>query len=125
MKTKFAKIAILAAPALLLLASCTKESESQSPFGKKGAANVVSVVIGGDAAATKSTVSDTQPVQTMEPIDFSDTGIDGLKLTESVTSLDEEIFLPETKGTPIYTENFYMNYGGDIYANDYMVSGGQ
>ena len=124
MKTKFAKIAILAVPALLLLASCTKESESQSPFGKKGAANVVSVVIGGDAAATKSTVSDTQPVQTMEPIDFSDTGIDGLKLTESVTSLDEEIFLPETKGTPIYTENFFMNYGEDLYANDYMISGG-
>ena len=112
MKTKFAKIAILAVPALLMLASCNKE-ENGNPFKKQGD-SVISLVIGGDNTGTKAMASQTQTGAIVsDPIDLSeDSGIEGLTLQEEVTSLDDLYFVetPETKGTPVYTQNLNMHY---------------
>ena len=74
--------------------------------------NAVTFVVGGDESATKAA----ERAKVMEPVDLSsDTGVEGLMLTETVTSLDGELFpapVTDTKGTPVYTENFDAIVGG-------------
>lgn len=100
---------LTSALALVLIPSCKRDEMSG---GQKKSKSVVSFVIGGDMAVTKSLGQ----TSVMDPVNLSeDCGIAGLILSETVTSLDAEYFpdsLPETKGTPIYTENFDAIYGG-------------
>ena len=119
---KFASFIALCSAALLLVA-CEKEN------GTKGGeqpvptdANTVTFTIGGDQSATKSTAAD--------PIDLSEeSGIAGLTLTEEVLSLDDLYsFAPETKGTPVFTENLaqiHKNIAVTAYDGTTLVGGGK
>lgn len=91
--------------ASLLMAACVEE-KIEGP--KSGDAFEVSFVIGGDGAQTKAGIAANATVA--EPIDLSEeTGIQGLQLTDEVTSMDE-LYAPMTKGTPVYTENLEKMY---------------
>lgn len=86
--------------AALLLAACEKDPGTTKGGDPAVASNTVSFSVGGDFAATKSVISD--------PIDISEeSGIDGLCLIEEVVDIDG-LNAPavETKGTPVFTENF-------------------
>ncbi len=90
------------------LASCQIFNPQESLVSSGSA---VAFIVGGDAAKTKSAAA-----PTVGPVDLSiESGIAGLSLSETVTSLDEAYFpenVIETKGTPVYTENFDAVYGG-------------
>lgn len=119
MRKAFSYFALLAL--LFGAVSCVEEQMNNEENGSKAGAGEVSFVIGGDSALTKA--ADSAPV--MEPIDFSEeTGIEGLELVETVSSLDEDFYPLDTKGTPVYTENFDANYGTDLWISDYDISSG-
>lgn len=121
MKNSLGKLCyFLPALALLLAAASCREEPQPGTEPGLGSGSTTTIVLGGDNAATKAATA----AQTMEPIDFSDTGIDGLKLVETVSSLDDEYYSLDTKGTPIYTENFDANFGSDLWASDYDISSG-
>lgn len=117
---KFFSISMIATAALLA-AACVHEPEGGKPDTPAGS-NVITVVLGGDEATTKAIAA--TPV--MEPIDFSEeTGVDGLVLTETVSSLDEYYYpveVAETKATPVYTENFDALYATDFAGTAYDPS---
>lgn len=123
---KFFSISMIATAALLA-AACVHEPDGGKPDTPAGS-NVITVVLGGDEAATKSLAA--APV--MDPIDFSEeTGVDGLILTETVSSLDELFYgsaESETKAIPIYTQNFDAQYGSQFAGtafDPFTASGGK
>lgn len=101
-------IFVLLACGAVMLAGCSEKElgydDGQSQSETKD--NVVSLSIG--STATKSGAA--QTVERNIIADLSaESGIEGLVLEESVVSLDD--LQIETKGTPVYTENF-----DDLYA---------
>ena len=102
---------VIAAPLLLSVLALTGCNEMNPVAYQKGD-SVVSFVIGSSSNQTKSVVSCARTV-VCDPIDLSEeTGIDGLVLTEEISSLDDVWYGSgiETKGTPIYTENLVELY---------------
>ena len=116
MKKFFSGLALLTAA--VLLAGCEDE------FGKGGDGrmtfdeNTIAFTLGQSsntrAAGTASTVVAPSnvfdlPGETDEEPDFC--------LVETVTDMDEEAYdaVGTTRGTPVYTENFYDLYGSDLY----------
>lgn len=99
---------LFAVLAAVLVTACNTDL----PAGKETSFAELTFIVGGDEALTKAAVE----AKVMEPVDLSkDCGVEGLLLTETVTSLDEEYFpvgITDTKGTPIYTENFDALVGG-------------
>lgn len=83
----------------------------------------VSFVIGGDQAITKAGAStNVSSFSTIDLLENNET--EGLILTETVTDLDSYYYsgAVETKGTPIYTENF-DELVGKFYATVYDENG--
>lgn len=94
---------LLFSAAVLSFYACKEEE----PFGQETTPkNVISFIVRGDEATTKAAAGAT----VMNPVDLSgDCGVDGLMLTETISSMDDGYFEEtpvETKGTPVYTENF-------------------
>ena len=100
---------LFAVLAAVLVTACKTDLPADE---QSKASTTITFVVGGDEAATKAAGE----AKVMEPVDLSaDTGVEGLMLTETVTSLDGELFPAQdtdTKGTPIYTENFDALIGG-------------
>ena len=101
---------LLALSAALSFASCNRENdmETGSPAGK----NTLAFKVG---AATRSEAGVAAPVQAGALIPMEKTA-DGQRffLEETVTTLDDASFFTpaETRGTPVYTENFQTISGG-------------
>ena len=72
----------------------------------------VTFVIGNDAASTKA------PQQ----VASWNLGMEGLSLVETVSDMDG--LSAETKGVPVYTENFDSLYGTSLYATAYVPESG-
>lgn len=126
MRKAFSYFALLAL--LFGASSCVEEQlnngENGTGNGSAVGDNAISFVIGGDDALTKAIAG--TPV--MEPIKLAedDAELEGLILTETISSLDDGYY-PDgvmTKGTPIYTQNFDKLYGEKLYATLFVpVSG--
>jgi len=101
---------LLALSAALSFASCNRENdmETGTPAGK----NTLAFKVG---AATRSEAGVAAPVQAGAVIPMEKTA-DGQRffLEETVTTLDDASFFTpaETRGTPVYTENFQTISGG-------------
>ena len=109
MNKAIVRLAFVALPVLILLAACNKEPNSIEP--QKVSDLTVSFQIGGDAAFTKASASVAQASQVLEPIDLSEaSGIEGLRLTEEISSLDDCLYAAGTKATPVFTENLAQMY---------------
>ena len=94
MKKIYIAIAVLVAAALT---SCQQEqSFEDSNLGENGVAFVLQ---GGDTRAIETSSLETPGVS----IDIAQVGNQALYMEETITDLNG--FLPETKGTPVYTEN--------------------
>ena len=102
--------------AALLMTACVNEFDRPVKFGE----NEIAFVVGGDQAATKSVSN--APEQ-MAPVSLGTFDGEELFLFESVSSLDEFDVLPQTKGTPIYTENI-ASYYKSILATPFEDLGG-
>ena len=111
MKNRIARIFVLAIPAMMLVVSCNEENQVGNLSIPKSA---VAFVVGGDETSTKSVSSSSvcSTINTIELLEESE--IKNLVLTETVSDIDDYYALSEaeTKGTPIYTENFDGVIGG-------------
>ena len=100
---------MLAVAATLSFAACQREVDIDSP-GKIGD-NVLAFTLAGGTRAE----AEAPAFRTTDKISIGDP-IDGQAyfLEESVASLDEAAYIsaPETRGTPVYTENFETMSGG-------------
>lgn len=106
--------------AVIALPSCKDDILEEGSYPE----NVVSFMIGNDATATKASASsvETQVASyTIEGVEDND-----LVLIETVTSADNlySTDLVETKGTPVYTENFDALYGEQVYATAFEPKSG-
>lgn len=99
------KLWIIAAFAAIALTSCQQEKEI--PGGNNIGKNGVAFKIEGAATRSSDAVS---PVTKVASIPFATVG--DLKLTLEETVTDLNYMVPETKGTPVYTENV-----GYLYSN--------
>lgn len=96
---------------LMMASSCNKEELGNNSLGTEG--DTLVLTIGGDGGenVTKSSSSSTESYSYVVADLSESSGIEGLKLMESVTSMDiQEDGVTETKGTPIYTENLFDFY---------------
>ncbi len=86
--------------------------------------NVVSFTIGNDATTTKASASCNE----IQVASYAIEGVEDndLALVETVSSADNlySTYAPETKGTPVYTENFDALYGTQVYATAYAPKTG-
>jgi len=102
--------AVLAVAATLSFAACSQENDINTP-GASGK-NTLAFKVG---AATRSEAGVAAPVQAGALIPMEKTA-DGQRffLEETVTTLDDASFFTpaETRGTPVYTENFQTISGG-------------
>lgn len=88
-------------PLVLALSACQEDQKIVGP--DQLPESTICLTIGGDATVTKAGG---------QSVDLSEeSGIAGFTLTEEVTSLDVLYFAPETKGTPVFTENLASVYG--------------
>lgn len=106
--------------AVIALPSCKDDILEEGSYPE----NVVSFMIGNDATATKASASsvETQVASyAIEGVEDND-----LVLIETVTSADNlySTDLVETKGTPVYTENFDALYGEQVYATAFEPKSG-
>lgn len=106
--------------AFFSMASCKDEIIEEGPRSE----NVVSFTIGNDATVTKAAASrsDVQvATYAIEGVEDND-----LVLVETVSSADNLYYtdVVETKGTPVYTENFDALYGGQVYATAFVPKEG-
>lgn len=109
-------IAFLTLSLLVTVWSCTKETfDNASEDGNK---DVVEFTIGGDSNDVKSSTGAPETFSGVVADLSESSGIEGLKLVESITDLDEMVYdvNSETKGTPVYTENFTDIY----YTNGFI-----
>lgn len=102
---------------LFSLASCVKNEAG--PSGTESD-SLITFVVGNDVAVKSGVIGDGAYVQS---IDLEDSDI---SIVETVTSMDAQYSEaePETKGTPIYTENFDALYGEQFYATAYEPKAG-
>lgn len=104
--------AVLLFLAVLSLTGCKEETYEEGSYS----GNVVSFTIGNDATATKATGScgETQ----VASYAIEDVNGNELILVETVSNADNlySTNSAETKGTPVYTENFDSLYGEQVYA---------
>lgn len=110
MKTVIKSVFFMALGAMLL--SCAEkplDNEGGKQIASEG--SVVSFTINNDPAALKSGHDFDSPKTTVIADLSAQTGIEGLVLEETVTSMDDQSIMPATKGTPVYSENF-----ADVYA---------
>ena len=92
------KLWIIAAFAAIALTSCQQEKDIPgSTLGKNGVAFKI------EGAATRSSDAAAPGTEVVASIPFATVG--GLKLTLEETVTDLNYVVPETKGTPVYTEN--------------------
>lgn len=111
---------LLPAFALAIAVSACREEPLPNGGEDNKPGNKVTVILGGDVIATKAAAH----AETIRPIDLSkETGIDGLVLTETVSTLDEAYYPEETKGTPVYTENFDTMFGDDLRFSVFAPTG--
>ena len=95
-------MASLVAAAIMCL-SCERERISPDDGITDANDAVVSLSIGGDNTMTKSGLCDAAS-KTEVIADLSEAfGVSGTILTETVSDMDG--IMPETKGTPVYTQN--------------------
>lgn len=125
MKTtrKISTTRLISVPILILtIISCQKDPGDlleKPATGKDG----LTVMIGGQKYMTKSSnnINDIYNYN-LEEID----GIDGLILSEEISSLDDTMYMqPETKGTPVYNENFDALYSEQFYATAFEPTSGK
>lgn len=109
--SKFFKFLVI--PALLSACmSCEEENLSKNENGSDNP-NIISFHVGNDEAITKSVSGDPDgTVVATYDLDAEEDG-EGLVLVETVSSASAEYY--ETKGTPVYTENFDSLYGEKLY----------
>lgn len=99
------RIILIMSAVAVLAVSCNREP-SVIPGGSS---NKVVFTIGSDQSSTKA--SNDALARACDPIDISEEfGIEDLVLTETETSLDALYAGPQTKGTPVYTENLSTVY---------------
>ena len=110
--------ALLLVSATLAFAACNIEPDS--PGLKEDSGLTVTFRIGGDNTFTKSSFVGAGPSLTAGAIDLSEeSGIEGLRLSEEISSLDEFYFNGvSTKATPVFTENLAQMYS-ELYVNAY------
>lgn len=107
--------ALLAVAATLSFASCDedfKENGNDSPVIES---NAIAFKLEKSNVETRS--ADASPVISRQMISMGEP-IDGMNfyLEETVTRMDDVYYTgPETKGTPVYTENFSTIFGGKFY----------
>lgn len=110
----------LPAFALAIAVSACREEPLPNGGEDNKPGNKVTVILGGDVIATKTAAH----AETIRPIDLSkETGIDGLVLTETISTLDEIYYPDETKGAPVYTENFDSMFGSDLRFSAFAPTG--
>lgn len=114
---------VLSACLLTVCVSGCKEDINSGSASGNGDGLTLSVVLGGDETVTKAGA----PSPVMDPVDLSEeTGVEGLTFSETVSYMDESFYGTdsETKGTPVYTENFDSLYGNDLYGTAYAPKTG-
>lgn len=95
----------------VFMSACVRVLDNQGDAPGDGAVNV-DFAISGDSLPTKASIA-VSASETSVVADLSEVfGINGLILTEEVTSMD--VPAVETKGTPVYTENFVSIYDGTM-----------
>lgn len=110
----YCKLSILAIACCVIFAACTKDvlENGGQEGGNLEGKGVISLSIANDEAVSKAGAASMRRIVA----DLSEgTGIEGLVLEETVSSMDE---MPvATKGTPVYTENF-----ADIYSAGFLAA---
>lgn len=110
--------AVLAVAATLSFAACSQENETNTP-GVNGKNTLVFQVGAATRAEAKApAVEQGQLIPLGEPV-----GDRQFFLEETVVSLDDEAYFsaPATRGTPVYTENFYEMSEGSFQAAAFPV----
>lgn len=95
----------------VFMSACVRVLDNQGDAPGDGAVNV-DFAISGDCLPTKASIA-VSASETSVVADLSEVfGINGLLLTETVSDMDATMV--ETKGTPVYTENFVSIYDGTM-----------
>lgn len=117
--SKFFKFLVI--PALLFACmACEEENLSKNENGSDNP-NIISFHVGNDEVITKSVSGDSDgTVVATYDLDAEEDG-GGIVLVETVSSASAECY--ETKGTPVYTENFDSLYEKKLYGTAYDPSG--
>ena len=121
---KRSSIIVLLACGAVMLAGCSEKELGYDDGQTQVKDNVVSLSIG--SAVTKSGAARIEERSIIADLS-AESGIEGLVLEESVVSLDD--LQIETKGTPVYTENFEDLYAASgfkaaaVYNSSSPVSG--
>lgn len=101
MKKSTFSFALIAVAAIFV--SCQQENADKK-FKNEKDDNVISFVLGSKDTKAEAELEPVKAVKTVMPIGLIDETTE-LVLEESIVSLDDFRYEPETKGTPVYTEN--------------------
>lgn len=116
MKKSILSIAIIAAAALCV--SCQQDTPEKGAGNGRKSNNDISFILGSKATKAESEAEavPVKAVKSVMPIGFINETTE-LVLEESLVSLDDIQYEPQTKGTPVYTEN--VTDMGSFYAVAY------
>ncbi len=116
--------ALPALAAALALSSCNTDFREHDPTPKVIDSNTLAFTLKENGPETRSG-SDVLTAVTGVTIPLGEpVGGYGLFLEETVTTLGTACMDPETKGTPVYTENFSEMFDGKFYGLAYSAPGG-
>ena len=115
--------ALLTVTAAISFASCQEDFKENGQDSPVIDSNTVAFKLENGSIQTRSDVA--SPVISRQIIPMGDP-VDGVNffLEETVTLMDDVYYEgPETKGTPVYTDNFSTMFGGKFYGAAYSASG--
>lgn len=120
MKKSILTIAIIAAAALCV--SCQQDTPEKGAGNGRKSNNDISFILGSKAtkAESEAEAMPVKAVKSVMPIGFINETTE-LVLEESLVSLDDIQYEPQTKGTPVYTENVttMKSFNAIAYKSDF------